>query len=449
MTHPLARLRALAVPGAKLAALPAPASAAVPAALPASVHGAGPGQRRALGRVLRFFAGMLALTLLARGMAGAALPRVTLGRAGAGTLTDTLKTDGTVTAAGSLPVSLPARLYIQEVPAAAGQTVAAGDTIAVVDTDQLALAIAEQQAALAGLEARLARLADAEPLDETRLAEAGRALAWAQQDYDAIAGQDHPDPAALTSAQRALDSANAALEAERAACVRQQAQLELTARENAAEAAALRIERDAAQKTLAELQALAKNEGRLLSPMAGLLLTLSLQPGETAGPDAPAATLVDPQAGFLLRFSLTEEQAKQAKVGQTVRVTQGDRTADVPLVALGAPDAGGRTEAAARLEGEGWRCAPAACELTLSSRRYDCLLPAGAVQSGPAGDCVYTVEQRTTLLGVQQVLVRLPVTVLASAGGRVAVEGALAPDAEIVFSSTGALAAGGRVRLAE
>lgn len=442
MTHTLSRLRALAAP--KTMALAAPAAETAVAA-----GSADPGQRRALGRVLRFFAGMLALTLLARGMAGAALPRVTLGRAGAGTLTDTLKTDGTVTAAGSLPVRLPAPLYIREVPAAAGQTVAEGETLAVVDTDQLALAIAEQQTALAGLEARLARLAAAEPLDETRLAEARRALEWARQDYDALAAEDHPDPAALTAAQRALDSANAAVEAERAACIREQARLELAAREAAAETAALRLERDAAQKTLAELQALAENDGRLLSPAAGVLLTLALQPGETAGAEAPAATLVDPQAGFLVRFILTEEEAKQAKPGQTVHVTQGDKTADVPLMALGAPDAGGTVEAAARLSGEGWRCAPAACELTLSSRRYDCLLPAGAVQSGPAGDCVYTVEQRTTLLGVQQVLVRLPVTVLASAGGRVAVEGALAPDAEIVFSSTGALAAGGRVRLAE
>lgn len=448
MTHMLSRLRALAAP--KTPALPAPAAELAVQAGPSGTAGiADPGQRRALGRVLRFFAGMLALTLLARGMAGAALPRVTLGRAGAGTLTDTFKTDGTVTAAGSLPVSLPAPLFIREVPAAAGQAVAEGETLAVVDTEQLALAIAEQQAALAGLEARLARLAAAEPLDETRLADARRALEWARQDYDALAAEDDPDPAALTAAQRTLDSANAAVEAERAACIREQARLELAARENTAEAAALRLERDAAKKTLAELQTLAENGGRLLSPAAGVLLTLTLQPGETAGTDTPAATLIDPQAGFLLRFSLTEEEAKQAKTGQTVHVVQGDKTADVPLIALGTPDAGGITEAVARLSGEGWRCAPAACELALSSRRYNCLLPAGAVQSGPAGDCVYTIEQRTTLLGVQQVLVRLPVTVLASAGGRVAVEGALAPDAEIVFSSTGALAAGGRVRVAE
>lgn len=101
----------------------------------------------------------------------------------------------------------------------------------------------------------------------------------------------------------------------------------------------------------------------------------------------------------------------------------------------------------ARLAGGGWRCGPAGCSLTLSSRQYALVLPAGAVTSDAAGSCVYQVEQRTTLLGPQQVLVRLPVTVLASAGGRVAVDGSFAPHAQLVLASTGALTDGGRVRV--
>ena len=419
------------------------------AAFGASPDGQRPAGGRALGWAARFFAGMLALTLLARGMAGAAMPRVTLGRAGAGVLAARLETDGTVTAAGSLPVYLPAALPVRGVPVAAGQTVAEGDTLAQLDEEALAQAIAQSQAELAVLDARLARLADAPPLDESALAEARRTLLWAQQDYDALAGEDEPDPDALAAAQRALDRAAAAVETERAACIRAQQQLELSAQENAAEAAAVRLKRQAEQKTLEQLTALADAGGRLCAPAAGVLLSVSLSPGQTADPALPAVTLADAGAGYLVRFWLTEEEAKQAKPGQTVRVVQGQQTADAALLALAAPNAEGRTEAAARLEGTGWRCAPAACTLTLSSQQYEQLLPASAVQSGPTGDCVYTVERRTTLLGVQNLLVRVPVTVLAAADGRVAVQAALAPDAEVVLASTGALAAGGRVRVEE
>ena len=419
------------------------------AAFGASPDGQRPAGGRALGWAARFFAGMLALTLLARGMAGAAMPRVTLGRAGAGVLAARLETDGTVTAAGSLPVYLPAALPVRGVPVAAGQTVAEGDTLAQLDEEALAQAIAQSQAELAVLDARLARLADAPPLDESALAEARRTLLWAQQDYDALAGEDEPDPDALAAAQRALDRAAAAVETERAACIRAQQQLELSAQENAAEAAAVRLKRQAEQKTLEQLTALADAGGRLCAPAAGVLLSVSLSPGQTADPALPAVTLADAGAGYLVRFWLTEEEAKQAKPGQTVRVVQGQQTADAALLALAAPNAEGRTEAAARLEGTGWRCAPAACTLTLSSQQYEQLLPASAVQSGPTGDCVYTVERRTTLLGVQNLLVRVPITVLAAADGRVAVQAALAPDAEVVLASTGALAAGGRVRVEE
>lgn len=421
----------------------------LPAAFGANPGGQGAAGGRVLGWTVRFFAGMLALTLLSRGMAGAAMPRVTLGRPGAGVLTTQLKADGTVTAAGSLPVYLPAALPVRGVPVAAGQTVAEGDTLALLDEEALAQAIAQSKAELAGLDARLARLADAEPLNESALAEARRTLLWAQQDYDALAGEDDPDPNTLAAAQRALDRAAAAMETERAACIRAQRLLELTAQENAAEAAAVRLERQAKQKTLEQLTALTDAGGRLCAPAAGVLLSVSLSPGQTADAALPAVTLSDAGAGYLVRFWLTEEEAQQAKPGQSVRVVQGEQTADAVLTALAAPDPEGRTEAAARLEGAGWRCAPAACTLTLSSRRYDQLLPAGAVQSSSSGDCVYTVERRTTLLGVQNLLVRVPVTVLAAADGRVAVDAALAPDAEVVFASTEALAAGGRVRVGE
>ena len=62
-----------------------------------------PRQRQRLGWIVRFFALLLVLTLLARGTAGAAMASVTVQRPSSGNVTKSVRTTATVSFAGGTP----------------------------------------------------------------------------------------------------------------------------------------------------------------------------------------------------------------------------------------------------------------------------------------------------------------------------------------------------------
>ena len=96
-----------------------------------------PRQRQRLGWIVRFFALLLVLTLLARGTAGAAMASVTVQRPSSGNVTKSVRTTATVSFAGGTPFTVPAGLLVMAVPVQAGQTVKAGDTLAVFDAAEV------------------------------------------------------------------------------------------------------------------------------------------------------------------------------------------------------------------------------------------------------------------------------------------------------------------------
>ena len=88
-----------------------------------------PRQRQRLGWIVRFFALLLVLTLLARGTAGAAMASVTVHRPSSGNVTKSVRTTATVSFAGGTPFTVPAGLLVMAVPVQAGQTVARGQAL--------------------------------------------------------------------------------------------------------------------------------------------------------------------------------------------------------------------------------------------------------------------------------------------------------------------------------
>ena len=63
------------------------------------------------------------------------------------------------------------------------------------------------------------------------------------------------------------------------------------------------------------------------------------------------------------------------------------------------------------------------------------------------GDFVFAVEEKNTVLGTQNVLVRIPVTVLEVGQSQTSIEGAISPEDSIVVQSTRSLEAGSKVRV--
>lgn len=71
------------------------------------------------------------------------------------------------------------------------------------------------------------------------------------------------------------------------------------------------------------------------------------------------------------------------------------------------------------------------------------------MRTGSAGEYVLVMEQRVTVLGIQNVLVEVPVSVERVSKGTTAVSGALGPDSQVVVSSSRPVSDGDRVRVKE
>lgn len=169
-----------------------------------------PKQAGRLGTVVRFFAVMLILTLTARGIAGASMPKVTLGQASAGSITQSSTASGTISVQGGTPLTVPEGLLVAQVTATTGQTLSKGDAIARFDEVSLAQALATKQAQVQQLEVSARQLSDPEEADGFALQQAQQQLERAYSDAQKT-WQDGEN--AIEKARQQRDAAQNALNA--------------------------------------------------------------------------------------------------------------------------------------------------------------------------------------------------------------------------------------------
>lgn len=453
---------------------------------------ADPAQARRLAAVGRFFAAMLVLTLAARGVAGASMPRVTVGQAAGGSITRSATAAGTIGAQQGAPMTVPDGLLVTDTLATPGQTLKAGDPVAAFDAAALAQAVAEQQAEVYQLEVTCAQQQKGETADGFALQQAQEQLyrayaevheTWqegeeevakaqaerdeAQRRYNDLKAQATPEEGELAEAEQELEIAEDALEqakktaeanneaatnaaqsqedARNSAAHSYEQAVEDAADANAAgqaQAAVTRAQLDAARARLDALLALQNNGGVLSAPRDGTLTRLDLTPGQDSA--QVAGLLADADDGRTLEFDLDEETAKLASVGAQVTVNQNGRSAQAAIATLTPREDGGVT-ASLPLQADGWNEGAATVELKLNAGQYAQCLPATAIQQDESGTFVYLVEPRSTLLGQQNVLVRLAVTVQAQGDGQAAVAETL--TGQVVTGADKPLAAGDWVRV--
>lgn len=121
--------------------------------------------------------------------------------------------------------------------------------------------------------------------------------------------------------------------------------------------------------------------------------------------------------------------------------------AHAAVQSLSAPDADGVVMATATLPKGAWSAGAVAVTASVQGARQNLVLPNTAVRQDNQGQYVLAVEEKNTILGLQNVLVRLSVTVLETGDSTVAVSGALDSQTRIVVSSSKSVQAGDTVRL--
>lgn len=465
-----------------------------------------PQQLHRFGDIVRFFAVLLVITLIARGTAGATMPVVTLQAPSSGTVSRNVMMNGTISYAGGTPFILPSGLLVTSVPVQVGQTVKAGDTLATFDEEELKRAVASKQAELQQVEVQAAQQAEGDSADpySAQLAQEQleRAYAETQKTYEEgmesvermrlkrnEAAQDLenarnaplddtlPKSEAEAQKQANIDAATAALEAaeealyqaEKAAEDANDAALsvaqsvedsrntalhalekeeESVADQNELNRAAAAVSNANAAELQAELnalQALMKGGARYTAPQNGTVIQLNLKVGENS--PKVGGLLADEAADYTLSIPLDKDQAQQITVGTVLHVSQSKVSGDAAVQNLSETDAEGTVTATATLPQGGWNAGACNVSATSQSSRQDFVLPSTAIRQDGDGFFVLAAEEQNTILGLQNVLVRLPVTVLEEGDTTTAVSGALDYDTQVVVSSDKSVQAGDKVRI--
>lgn len=465
-----------------------------------------PQQLHRFGNIVRFFAVLLVITLIARGTAGATMPVVTLQAPSSGTVSRNVMMNGTISYTGGTPFTLPSGLLVTSVPVQAGQTVKAGDTLATFDEEELKRAVASKQAELQQVEVQAAQQAEGDsadpysaqlaqeqlerayaetqktheegmesvermrlkrneaaqdlenarnaPLDDTLPKSEAEAQKQANIDaatavleaaeealYQAEKAAEDANDAALSAAQSVEDSRNTALHAlekEEEAVADQNELNRAAAAVSDANAAELQAELD-------DLQTLLKEGARYTAPQNGTVIQLNLKVGENS--PKVGGLLADEAADYTLSIPLDKDQAQQITVGTVLHVSQSKVSGDAAVQNLSETDAEGTVTATATLPQGGWNAGACNVSATSQSSRQDFVLPSTAIRQDGDGFFVLAAEEQNTILGLQNVLVRLPVTVLEEGDTTTAVSGALDYDTQVVVSSDKSVQAGDKVRI--
>ncbi len=456
-------------------------------------------QRRILRLGALFFAAMAALTVLSRAASSLTVPVVETAAPQNTFLSHTTEADGIIKPNGVHAVTVEEGLLVKDVLVRPGQAVAQGDPVLTVDpqdleerlgdlrleVEKLRLQAQPTPSADSGVPAELALSRAQEDYQRTvqqHQQAVDRARADLKQSYEnwEKADSDHwdqiyygqegdegdsadeetyvnPYEEQVRSAQRAYQDAksaqeNALIEAQRKV-EDAQLQLEQEASQQAAQAqteqkslAPVQLELDQKQKKLQKLEALLAAQGQVTAPADGTVYEVKATSGQRTGSEA-AVTLTDDASGCRLEATLSAEEARYLSRGQAVTVSPAGGDPVETVVDSLAVSGSQQVTVTASLQGSGLVGMSATLSAEQKTENFPLVLPIGALHEDNGSKYVLRVEERPSILGTEQVAVRIPVTVRDQTATRVAVEGPLVRDDAIIVSGSRPVSEGDRVRL--
>ena len=304
-----------------------------------------------------------------------------------------------------------------------------------------------------------------------RVEDAETTLSQAQQNYDKniqnasdarLTSIDNAHNALGAAQQKAADNLLSALRrVEDAEAAHSQAKQNFdksalqsadTAVQNSAGAVTARLDVEKQKAVVDALSVLAAGEGTLYSDVAGVAANTKAK-GSVTGKDA-LISFMDNAKGFEAYLTLDRTEADLLTVGEECQVATGggslyyNPTAAGMVSAIAPPDDQDKVKVTIRLPEGSWTDGQRVDVRAVKSRdTYDMCFPLSALRSDNTGYYLLTVEQKSTVLGVENVVVRVPVNVLAEDDDMAAVQGPLDRSSQIVTGSNKVVTAGDRVRL--
>ena len=188
------------------------------------------------------------------------------------------------------------------------------------------------------------------------------------------------------------------------------------------------------------------------SPVSGVISSISVSAGKKTDPSTALAVIDVVDRGYIIKISVTNEQAKQVKVGDAAEVTNyywgSDISATLESIAPD-PNSGGQKKLLVfRVSGD----IDAGTNISLSvgqrSANFDALVPKSAIREDANGKFVLVVTAKSTPLGNRYTATRADVQVLAEDDTSAAVSGLSAND-YVITTSSKPIDPGSQVRMVE
>lgn len=460
-------------------------------------------RKKIIAGLAAFMVFMWLCTLVSKSIYASKLPMVSTTRTDSKYIEHIVEAEGIVEAGAKLPVTALSGLRVKEIAVQAGDSVEEGDLLFTVDLDDMKQIMGEQELAAAKIQLQIDAI-----VHNKELAQNQKALeeARAREDYDALARyQDTLVGRAaegVAQAEEALEELQAEnrehendwqkedgeakteeeMEAERKAREQEEERLkqELQAaayaeadakwnrdntikdagrkvedilREDDADAtlAVYRAELAAVQEKIDAYKAVLKQEGKIVSPMDGMVTDVYVQTGGRV-PDTASFLLADDGVPCQFRVSLTKEQKSYVNLNDDVKLELDGRKkmdAKVDYIEENESAPGSYTALLRLPEETGMPGLSGKMICSKVGEKYPCCVSLLALHSESDRNFVYVVNEREGILGTEYYVEEITVSVIDKNDNLVAIEGAVTEESRIIESSTKEIRKGDVVRLTD
>lgn len=254
----------------------------------------------------------------------------------------------------------------------------------------------------------------------------------------------------ILNAERAIDSAKAELESAKKQTKQAQQSDENAKRQNEIERIQYDNERSEKQSLLDQLTDIQKQEYVITAPVSGTV-KMTADMGLTQE-DSAVVTLSRADQSFQFVSMVDQKAAEKLAVGDeaTLTYTSGGitQTATVYLSSIGTPNQDGEVRITAQLSGSEFSSGlSATLEIKKSSQQYQTILPVSALHSKDGKTVIFVVQEKQTVMGTEQTVEEIEVSVKEQDMENVAVEAVILPDTKVVISASKPIEKGDRIRV--
>lgn len=432
---------------------------------------------------IAFFGIMIAFTVLSRVAYNISTPKVILGKAENMEMGPNIIGNGVVEAQEFVPVAVEGQKTIQKISVLEGQKVKAGDVLYELDLKKLEKEIEEKKKELKGLElqiesAKSAQMVAEQAKDLTKsqaVADYERAVqmadqeiataetVWreAQEEYRQFQGNPslYPDKTEQECLQKIEETRKAyesAVSAKDENLYQAQKAIDLAdvpeAKDTSVEQAELT--KASVEKQFSALKELQSAEGKVVSPMDGVVSAVNIQVGGMTSGTADIL-IADTSAEMMLKVQFSEENKEHVPVGANVKLisdvlmeTEKNAVGKLKITAIQQnTETGAGVEASIRIPPNTLPIGTSVgVQIGTSKKMYSGCIPLEALHQEEGNQYyVYTTDEKKTILGTEVIARRVDVTVEYKGDRYAAVKG-LSVEQNIILSSSKQISDAGRIK---